>query len=141
MNTTTPAIGKPGEPTGRLQVWLGVVAGLLGPVLYVLQLKAGRLVVPWYMPILGTLGCVLVLASLARRRSIGRFLLVGVLGILAVGEWFVLSFSRLPAYSGPVAVGKPFPAFATTWADGKPFTEANLPGDANTIMVFFRGRW
>src|SRR5438105_12503974 len=130
MSATTPFPGKPLEPTGRSAVWLGLAVGLLGPLLYVVQLKAGRLVVPWYLPVLGTLGCLLVLASLGRRRSLGRILLLGVLGFLALGEWFfLLSVSKLPAYSGPVAVGKPFPAFATTWADGTPFTEASLPGD------------
>src|SRR6267142_1977688 len=138
MSTTTQFAEKSPGNTGRGSVWLGLAAALLGPVLYVAQLKAGRLVVPWYLPLLGTLGCLLVLASLGHVKSLGRILLVGVLGFLAFGEWFfLLSVSKLPSYSGPVAVGKPFPAFATTWADGKPFTEASLPGDLNTIMVFF----
>jgi hypothetical protein len=49
--------------------------------------------------------------------------------------------SRLPAYTGPVQEGKPFPAFATTWADGRPFTDADLRQSQPTVLVFFRGRW
>lgn len=140
MSTTTP--GKPLEHPGRSTVWFGLILGFLGPALYLAQLKAGRLVVPWYLPVLGTVGALLVLASLGRRRSVGRILLFALFGFLAFGEWFfLLSLSKLPNYSGPVAVGKPFPAFATTWADGTPFTEANLPGDRDTIMVFYRGHW
>ena len=48
---------------------------------------------------------------------------------------------RLPAYTGPVAAGQPFPEFATQRADGSPFTQRDLEGDQNNVMVFFRGRW
>lgn len=127
---------------GRSAFWLGVACAVLGPALYMAQLKMGRLVVPWYLPILGTVGFLFMFAALGRARSIGRVALVGVLGLLAAGEWFaVVSFSRLPAYTGPATVGKPFPAFATAWADGSPFTQANVSADKNTIVVFFRGRW
>jgi hypothetical protein len=96
--------------------------------------------VPWYLPILGTLGTILMVVALARGRSIWRILGVGLLGLLAVGEWF-LSTSKLPAYTGPLKAGQPFPAFTTTLADGSPFSESSLKGEYKTVMVFFRGHW
>ena len=49
-------------------------------------------------------------------------------------------YTRLPEYEGPL-VGQPFPAFATVLADGTSFTKQQLPGDKDTVLVFFRGRW
>ena len=62
-------------------------------------------------------------------------------GPLAGAEGAFLAALRLPAYTGPVAAGRPFPAFATIRADGTPFTQSDLEGDQDTVMVFFRGRW
>ncbi len=142
MTTVITGSAERRKRPGRLAFWLGLLFAVLGPVLYTAQLRAGRLVVPWYLPVFGTLGLLFMLAAVGRARSVGRIVLVGLLGFLAFGEWFfLLSLSKLPTYSGPVAVGKPFPVFATVRADGSPFTQASLPGDANTIMVFFRGEW
>jgi hypothetical protein len=116
---------------------------VLGLVLYILQFAVAKiLATPWYTPILGTLGVGLLVLALFRARTVWRFLAVGIFGLLVVGEWyFLLSVSVLPAYSGPVAAGRSFPAFTTTFADGSPFTQANLGGEKNTVLVFFRGRW
>jgi hypothetical protein len=116
---------------------------VLGLVLYVLQITAAKmLATPWYTPILGTVGVGLLVLALFRARTIWRILAVVIFGLLVGGEWhFLLSGSVLPAYSGPVAAGRSFPAFATTLADGSPFTQENLGGDKNTVLVFFRGRW
>jgi hypothetical protein len=59
----------------------------------------------------------------------------------ALGGWAFIGYSRLPAYEGPVKSENAFPAFASMTADGKPFTQADLKGPQNTVMVFFRGRW
>jgi hypothetical protein len=142
MTTTTspPVVSRKG--TGRTYLWLGLALGLAGPLLLVAQLQAKRLINPWYLPILGTIGAVLVGLALARRRGIGRSLALVLLGLLATGEWFILmSMSKLPPYTGPVAIGRPFPAFSTTLADGSSFTQASLQGEQKTAMVFFRGRW
>jgi peroxiredoxin len=48
---------------------------------------------------------------------------------------------RLPPYAGPVAVGRPFPAFEARRADGKPFSQVDVTGDQQNVLVFFRGRW
>jgi hypothetical protein len=122
-------------------LWLGVVLGLLAPVLYVVQLNVGRLSKPWYLPILGTVAAGLALYAVWQRRGVARILAAGFLILLAAGEWAMFSAAKLPVYDGPVAVGQPFPAFATTLADGSPFTAADLAGPRATAMVFFRGRW
>jgi hypothetical protein len=96
---------------------------------------------PWYLPILGTAGAGLILVALVRARGLGRILALLVLGLLATGEWALLSFSKLPIYAGPIAVGQPFPAFTAARADGSPLSQADLPGEQNTVMVFYRGRW
>jgi hypothetical protein len=138
------AVSPPGQRSaGRLALWLGLVVGLLGPGLYVAQLLLlRRLTTPRYMPILGTVGVVLVLFALVRRRGVLRFLVAGLLLFLAAGEWwFLLWGSRLSPYTGPVTVGQHFPKFRTTLADGSSFDETRLPGKQATVMVFFRGRW
>ncbi|MFO0811416.1 MAG: hypothetical protein U0746_22530 [Gemmataceae bacterium] len=99
------------------------------------------LTVPWYLPILGTVGALIALTSLGQRRAIGRYIGVTVLVLLASAEWLLVAkLSVLPTYAGP-GTGQPFPAFAARFADGTPFTEANLKGDKETILIFFRGRW
>ena len=60
---------------------------------------------------------------------------------LAGFQWTFLFLVRLPEYTGPVAVGQPFPAFTTQRADGTSFTQRDLAGEQNNVLVFFRGRW
>jgi peroxiredoxin len=50
-------------------------------------------------------------------------------------------FSKLPAYTGPVAVGTAMPTFSTTLADGSHFDQDSLRGEQNTVLLFFRGKW
>src|SRR5579872_6218 len=80
----------PPRAAGRLYLWLGLAVGLLGPILYAVQLLAHRLTVAWYTPILGTLGAVVVLFALTRRRSVWRYFAITFLVLLAAGEWFFL---------------------------------------------------
>lgn len=140
MSNTATATDPPDNP-GRGLLWLGLLVGLLVPLVYAAQVQARWLSAPWYMPILGTLAVGLVIYALIQRRSFVRFLVLGLLGLLATGEWAMVVGTRLPAYTGPMAVGKPFPAFAAVRADGTPFTEADFRGPGRTILVFFRGRW
>jgi hypothetical protein len=126
---------------GRPYLWLGIALAILGPVAYALQLWARKLFTPWYVPTLTTLGLVLVILALVSARSLGRVLALVLIGVLAVGEWYLLvELARLPAYTGPVEVGKPLPAFETQMADGSLFKPADLNGKENTALVFFRGR-
>jgi hypothetical protein len=93
------------------------------------------------MPALAWLGVVLVVISLWHRRTLWRVLALLAVVLLAVAELAVLHALRLPSYAGPVAVGRPFPAFEAKKADGTPFTRNNLAGDRHRVLVFFRGRW
>jgi hypothetical protein len=120
---------------------LGLGLAALGIAAYVFQLWLQRLSVPWYMPAMALLGAALVAASLREKRTAWRVLALVVALLLGGFELLALNSMRLPRYTGPVAVGKPFPAFEAKLADGSPFTQASLPGDRDTVMVFFRGRW
>ncbi len=141
MNTTSPPVAPP-KSGGRLLLWTGILAAILGPVVYALELHAARLTTPWYAPALTTLGAILIIVSLRRRFSVWRVAALLLIGAVTAGEWwFLLSHARLPAYTGPVAEGHPFPEFSAARADGTPFTRDNLVGDEDTVLVFFRGHW
>src|SRR5437868_1416526 len=119
---------------GRAVLLLGVLAGIAGPALMVLLMFAAKiLITPWYAPLLGTLGVALILLSLMRSRSLWRWTAVVVFGLLATFQWWALLAMRTPAYTGPVKDAQPFPAFASTLADGSAFTQADLTGDQNTV--------
>jgi hypothetical protein len=126
---------------GRLFLLLGPALAALGIIGYIVQMSYQRLAAPWYMPGLATLGVVLVVVSLWERRSFWRVLTLVAVGLLASAEWAFLLAMRQPSYTGPVAVGRTFPAFATMRADGTPFSQHDLTGDQNSLVVFFRGRW
>jgi hypothetical protein len=129
---------------GRLLAWLGFVAALLGLAGYIVQILVFKsLFEPWYLPIVGSLGAGLVVLALLRARSLWRIVGVAFCALLAGFEWwFLIWFTKLPPYTGPVEVKKPFPSFTTTLADeGKSFNRARFMGDKNTVLVFFRGRW
>ena len=93
------------------------------------------------MPLLATLGVLCLVASLCYARTIWRVLALLLVVLVAGAQWMFVVGGPLPAYTGPVAAGQAFPAFDTKLADGKPFTQHDLEGDQDTVMVFFRGRW
>jgi hypothetical protein len=127
---------------GRPLLLLGVLLAIAGPALMmVLMFAASIMFTPWYAPILGTLGLALIILALVRSRSIWRWTAVVVFTLFVGFQWWALFAMQLPDYTGPVKDGDPFPAFATTLADGSAFTQDNLKGDKNTVLVFFRGHW
>lgn len=127
---------------GRSLLLLGVFLAVAGPVVMILLMFAAKiLITPWYAPLLGTLGVVLIVLALMRSRSFWRWTALGIFTLLVAFQWWALLAMRTPAYTGPVKDGQPFPTFATTLADGSSFTQADLQGDQNTVMVFFRGHW
>jgi hypothetical protein len=141
MSTTAPPLAPP-KSGGRLLLWTGILAAILGIVAYMVQMNAAHLTTPWYVPALATIGTLYIVLSLRRRFSVWRLLALLLVGALAAFEWwFILSVSALPAYNGPVKVGQPFPEFTAARADGQPFTQDSLKGDQDTVMVFFRGHW
>src|SRR5262245_2302751 len=127
---------------GRPLLLLGVFLAVAGPALMMLLTFAAKiLVTPWYAPVLGTLGVALIILALMRSRSIWRWTAVVIFTLFVGFQWYVLFAMRTPAYTGPVKDGEPFPAFVTTLADGSTYTQDDLKGDQNTVMVFFRGHW
>jgi cytochrome oxidase Cu insertion factor (SCO1/SenC/PrrC family) len=119
----------------------GLGLAVLGVAAYAIQVSLQRLMLPWYMPAAALLGVALVVASLWERRTVWRVLALVVVVLLAGFELMALSATRLPPYAGPIAVGRPFPAFEARRADGTPFTQNDLIGDQHHALVFFRGRW
>jgi hypothetical protein len=141
MTTVITPPSAAGTDTRRRYFWFGLAAPFVGIAIYALQFRAGILKLPWYLPILGTVGVALIVYALLRKRSVWRFAGLTIVAILAFMQWFLVAGGlRLPAYAGPVAAGKAFPAFSATFADGSAFTPESFKGH-NTALVFFRGRW
>jgi len=127
---------------GRMYLLLGVLLAAAGLVIYAFQFRAKVLTTPWYVPVLATVGVALAVLALAQSRSGWRWAAAVLLTLFAAAEWvFLLVLMSTPPYTGPAKAGQPFPAFSTTLADGSPFTQDNLKGGQNTVLVFFRGRW
>jgi hypothetical protein len=127
---------------GRALLLVGVLVAVAGPALMILLMFAAKLLItPWYAPLLGTLGVALIILAMVRSRSIWRWTALVIFTLLVAFQWWALVAMRTPAYTGPVKDGQPFPKFATTLADGSAFTQADLKGGQDTVMVFFRGHW
>jgi hypothetical protein len=142
MTTLSPPPQAIERSRGGGYLWAGVAACLLGIALAAVQFSLKQLFTPWYAPALATIGAVLLLVAVARRRTIIRVLALVVILAVAGLQWLVLgSLMKLPAYEGPARAGQPFPAFQTAFADGRTFTDADLRDGSRRCMVFFRGRW
>jgi hypothetical protein len=139
MSTPSPTPRR--RPPGLLLVTLGLGLAALGIIGYAAQVAALRLTTPWYVPLSATLGVLCLVVALWQGRTVWRVLALLLVLLLAAGEWAFLLETRLPAYTGPVAEGKPFPPFSTSRADGRTFTQEDLRGGHNHVFVFFRGRW
>jgi hypothetical protein len=138
--TTSPTIAAP-RSQGRLFLLLGLALTALGVIGYVVQIKAQRLTAPWYLPVAASVGLILLILSLWRRRTVWRVLALLLVALFTGAAWVFLLASRLPAYTGPAAVGQPFPAFTTQKSDGTTFSQHDLKSEQNSVLVFFRGRW
>lgn len=140
--TTTSTADEPRRYPGRLFIALGFALAALGIAAYAVQIAADHLKTPWYLPISGILGAACAAIALWQARSVWRVLALILLLLVAGLEGAFLFAIRLPPYTGTqLAAGKPFPAFATSSSDGTSFTQRDLEGDRDTVMVFFRGRW
>ena len=131
----------PAARPGRGLFFLGLLCPLVGLGAYMAQVSAQRLFTPWYLPALSFLGLVLVALSLREKRSLTRWIGFVLIALLTAATCAFLLLTRLPAYAGLLQVGEPYPAFETARADGTPFTQTDLSGSQNTVLVFFRGRW
>jgi hypothetical protein len=141
--TTGVSTAPPNDRSrGRAYFWAGIFVCLLGLALAMVQFGFKYLFVPWYTPALATLGAVLLLVSVVRRRSIPRVVFLLLIAAFAGLQWYFLgSLMKLPDYQGPVQAGKQLPAFNSSYADGRPFTDADLRDGSRRVLVFFRGRW
>jgi hypothetical protein len=137
--TTSPATQR---PPGRGAFWAGIGVCLLGLALVFVQFGLKLLFVPWYSPALASAGAGLLLLSVARRRSVPRILVLVLVTAFAGLQWYFLaSMLKLPDHDGPARAGKQLPPFRAAFADGRPFTEADLRDGSRRVLTFFRGRW
>ena len=142
MSTVSTTPSATARSPGRGYFWLGIGACLLGPVLVFAQFGLKHLFVPWYCPVLASLGAFLLLVAVARRRSVVRVVALLLVAAFAASQWYVLvALMKLPDYRGPIRTGTHLPAFAATFADDRPFTDKDLRDGSRRALVFFRGRW
>jgi hypothetical protein len=140
------AVSDSNAPVMRARRWpwlmIGVLLFVSGPVVYALQVGAGRLQMPWYLPVLATCGVLLMAVSVWQRRGIVRSVALAVFVLLCGSGWyFVLVASKTPLYVGPAQPGNKLPPFTAALADGRPWTEGDLERGERSVLLFFRGRW
>ncbi len=142
MNHMVSAEGSDSQSVrGRVLLLVGAGLPVLGIIAYAVQISLGRLPVPWYVPVLASLGLILVGTSLWKRLTLWRVLAVIAVALVAAGEWGLLFAFRLPRYTGPIVAEAAFPGFETSRTDGTKFSRSDLVGSRNNVLVFFRGRW
>jgi hypothetical protein len=134
------------ETTSKPRGWPLFLVGFLiliaGPVIYFVQFSQGQLITPWYLPILGTAGVLVMMLAYLRCHRVW----CGILTLLFLAfcglEWFfLLQVSLIPAYTGPAQPGATLPTFSATLADGKAFSNGDLESGKPSILLFFRGHW
>jgi hypothetical protein len=138
---TTSSTAVPRRFPGRLLVVAALALATLGVIGFVVQIAVHPVLAPWYLPISASVGVVLLVVSLIRKRTAFRVLALVMMVLLAGVEWAMMWGTRLPAYTGPVARGNAFPEFSTKRPDGTAFTQHDLKGEQDNVLVFFRGRW
>lgn len=142
MNVPMPPASAGPRHFGRSLLVLGLLLAVAGPVIYAVQMQNKSLMAPWYVPILATLGAVLIVWSLVQRRTIWRWGTAGLATLFAAFIWLMLLVGMAtPPYQGPVTVGQAFPNFESKLASGVSFRKKDLTGDKSTVLVFFRGHW
>lgn len=127
---------------GRLAL-LGPLAAAASIAAYVLLLDhPGIRNRPWlYVAGLAVATAVAALA-VARRRSVGTFIALGVcVVLLGAGAFFNFVAARVPAPATVLRVGEPAPDFTASDARGRPLTLADYRGRKPVVLVFYRGYW
>ena len=121
---------------------MGLALFLAGPILNAIEVTNGRLTMPWYLPILASLGVLFMIASVWQRGGLLRISGLVIFAVLCGLIWFfVLVMSKVPNYTGPAQPGKKIPAFTTKLADGRTFSSDELEEGDRSVLLFFRGRW
>lgn len=154
--STTPASASPAGsaparprrvPSGPRKplaaLLLGILFAFFPPFIYGLMVYSSVLIVPWWAAVLMTLGVALLLVAVVQSFGIVRAGLLLLALLATAATWlYILQWSLLPAYAGPLKVGEKFPAFYAMRANGTRVTQDNLAsGEGNNLIVFFRGRW
>ena len=135
VETSAPARRRP-------YFLFGMLIFFSGMIIYAVQIATKHLVAPWHVPILGTIGVLLMLASVMQRPGILRIIGLLIFVALAGMEWFFLLGSSMAPYAGPAKPGDKLPAFTATLAkDDSSFTNQTLEDGKSTVLVFFRGHW
>ena len=142
---TTETVSSPVQTgaTGRGYFWAAIAVFVLSLVAAAIQFGVIKeLFVPWYAPAFTTIAAVMLICSLAQRRTIARIIVFVLLTAVAGFEWVALvALSKLPDYEGPARVGAKMPAFQTVLADGRTFSDKDLQDGTPSVLIFFRGRW
>lgn len=123
--------------------WIGIALFVAGPALMFVQVGLLKyLGMPWYPPVLASLGVVCLAAWAWQKRGVWRAAVVVPFALLCGAEWFMtFVVSRTPTYAGPAQPGHELPEFTAQLADGKPFTPSVLTDGRTSVLVFNRGRW
>lgn len=138
---TTQSVEMTAKPRGWPLFLAGFLLFLIGPAVYFVAFSMARLTTPWYLPILSTLGVLLMTASLVRRFGILRSIGLAFFMLFCGLQWFMfLVISLNPTYQGP-APGVAIPAFDAKLADGSTFSNADLEDGKPAVLVFYRGHW
>lgn len=139
--TTTTAVKT--APSYRPIFLLGIALFLIGLGLNIGQVFVlKRFFMPWYMPVLATLGVIFMVAATIRKWTILRIVLAVIFVVLCGLQWlFLVSLTKVPAYTGPAQPGQPLPSFQTKLADGNPWGDSDLRKGQSSVLVFFRGHW
>jgi peroxiredoxin len=148
-NTTTTPVQSPSpsSPTtsGRAAwpIWGAVLLSIAVVAAYVAQIAwANLLMVPWYLPVGGTLAAIWAIRAANGRRHWWSIAIALLCVAIASFEWFfVVAGTMLPGYTGPIAEGAAMPPFRAELADGKEFNESFFGQNDMTVLVFFQGRW
>ncbi len=121
---------------------LGVLLFVAGPAVYFVQFRLNHLKMAWYAPVLASAGVLFMAVSVWQRRGVWRSVGLALFVVVCGFEWFMaLVVFKAPPYTGPAQTGCEVPTFATTRANGEPFTSKYLQDGKPTILLFFRGRW
>ncbi len=135
------------EPTSAPpRTWPLIAAGvfflLLGPAIGVVMTALEKLITPWYLPILATIGVALLAAAFVRRPGILRGVLVGLALLPTVFAWLIVAvFARTPEYTGPATVGNRIPTFTAKYTDGREFSNGEVETGGPAVLLFYRGHW
>src|SRR5262245_894251 len=120
MSNDVQISDAPPRSAGRGLFWLGILFCILGIAWAIVPMMVfGELATPWAMPVLTTIGAMCLLLSFAKRKSIFRFALLGLVAAFAAFQWYFVGWiAQLPLYEGPVEKGRMIPAFQTALANG-----------------------